>query len=414
MTTIATTPDVAQARPVRLPKVDVGRIGAHLALLLLVILWTFPTVGLLISSVRDKDQLALTGWWTALSHSTLMSASRPGTADKAVQAGDHWELTGNLFGKPTGQTIETYGNTNATIGNTVAGQPLDMPDGGQIIVQADGSYVWSFPQQPAYKGAPRIYYVTGSPPRFTLENYGKVLSSAGVAQSFVSTLTVAIPSTVIPIMIAAFAAYALAWMQFPFRGVIVALVVGLLVVPLQMSLIPVLRLYIGVADGWNAFVPGFLGALHIPGAEKVTLESKGYLSVWLAHSAFGLPLAIYLLRNYMVGLPKEVMESARIDGASHFKIFTTMVLPLSFPALASFAIFQFLWIWNDLLVALVFLGAQDDRMVLTARLVNLLGQYGNNWELLTAAAFISIVVPLIVFFSLQRYFVRGLLAGSVK
>jgi alpha-glucoside transport system permease protein len=206
---------------------------------------------------------------------------------------------------------------------------------------------------------------------------------------------VAIPATVIPIMIAAFAAYALAWMQFPMRGVIVALVVGLLVVPLQMSLIPLLRIY------------------NIVGA-TFGFESKGYPGVWLAHTAFGLPLAIYLLRNYMAGLPREIMESARIDGASHFKTFTTMVLPLSFPALASFAIFQFLWIWNDLLVALVFLGAQDNRQVLTARLVNLLGQYGNNWELLTAAAFVSIVVPLIVFFSLQRYFVRGLLAGSVK
>ena len=133
-----------------------------------------------------------------------------------------------------------------------------------------------------------------------------------------------------------------------------------------------------------------------------------------ALTAFGLPLAIYLLRNYMAGLPREIMESARIDGASHFKIFTTMVLPLSFPALASFAIFQFLWIWNDLLVALVFLGAQNDKVVLTGRLVNMLGTQGDNWELLTAGAFISIIVPLIVFFSLQRYFVRGLLAGSVK
>ena len=206
----------------------------------------------------------------------------------------------------------------------------------------------------------------------------------------------------IPILIAAFAAYALAWMQFPFRGLIVAVVVGLLVVPLQMSLIPLLRLYNIIAGGINDM------------AGHQVAESKSYLGVWLAHTAFGLPLAIYLLRNYMAGLPREIMESARMDGASHFKTFTTMVLPLSFPALASFAIFQFLWIWNDLLVALVFLGAQDDRMVLTARLVNLLGQYGNNWELLTAAAFVSIIVPLIVFFSLQRYFVRGLLAGSVK
>jgi alpha-glucoside transport system permease protein len=171
--------------------------------------------------------------------------------------------------------------------------------------------------------------------------------------------------------------------------------VALLVVPLQMSLIPLLRLY-----------GQFAGYLHV--------EPKGYVGVWLAHTGFGLPLAIFLLRNYMAGLPREIMESARIDGASHFKVFTSMVLPLSFPALASFAIFQFLWIWNDLLVALVFLGAQSDRMVLTARLVNLLGQQGQNWELLTSAAFISIVVPLIVFFALQRYFVRGLLAGSVK
>ena len=169
----------------------------------------------------------------------------------------------------------------------------------------------------------------------------------------------------------------------------------LLVVPLQVSLIPLLRLYNVVAGAFGA-------------------ESKGYVGVWLAHTAFGLPLAIYLLRNYMAGLPREILESARIDGASHFKIFTTMILPLSFPALASFAIFQFLWIWNDLLVALVFLGAQNDKVVLTGRLVNLLGTRGDNWELLTAGAFVSIIVPLTVFFALQRYFVRGLLAGSVK
>ena len=395
MSTIASTPVAIESQPIRLPKINIGRIAAHVALLVLVVLWTFPTVGLLISSVRDKDQLALTGWWTALAPSTLMAGSRAGTADKAVQAGDHWEIKGNVFESPTGQTIETYGATSATIGKTLAGRPLDMQDGGTIVVQPNGDFVWSFPQQPTYSGSPRIYYVTGSPPRFTFDNYVRVLNSTGVAQSFINSLTVAIPATVIPIMIAAFAAYALAWMQFPFRGVVVAVVVGLLVVPLQMSLIPLLRLY------------------NIVGA-TFGFESKGYPGVWLAHTAFGLPLAIYLLRNYMAGLPREIMESARIDGASHFKTFTTMVLPLSFPALASFAIFQFLWIWNDLLVALVFLGAQDNRQVLTARLVNLLGQYGNNWELLTAAAFVSIIVPLIVFFSLQRYFVRGLLAGSVK
>jgi alpha-glucoside transport system permease protein len=270
-----------------------------------------------------------------------------------------------------------------------------MRDGGEITVQANGDYVWASPTEFTYTGAPRVYFVVRSPPRFSLENYFAVLSAQGIAQSFINTLTVAIPSTVIPILIAAFAAYALAWMRFGGRGLIIALVVGLLVVPLQMSLIPLLRMYNGIANIFGG-------------------EAKGYLGVWLAHTAFGLPLAIYLLRNYMAGLPREIMESARIDGASHFKIFTTMVLPLSFPALASFAIFQFLWIWNDLLVALVFLGAQDDKVVLTGRLVNLLGTQGDNWELLTAGAFVSIVVPLTVFFALQRYFVRGLLAGSVK
>ena len=204
-----------------------------------------------------------------------------------------------------------------------------------------------------------------------------------------------IPATIIPILIAAFAAYALAWMKFPGRALLIAVIVGLLVVPLQMSLIPLLKLYNGVG--------AFFG-----------VPAKTYLGIWLAHTGFGLPFAIYLLRNYIAGLPREIMESARIDGASDFEIFVKIVLPLSFPALASFAIFQFLWVWNDLLVAMVFLGAQNDQLVLTARLVNLLGSRGGNWEILTASAFVTIIVPLIVFFSLQRFLVRGLLSGSVK
>jgi alpha-glucoside transport system permease protein len=397
MTSISTTGPVVAARSLGKPKakVNIGRIGAHVALLIFVVVWTFPTFGLLISSVRDKDQLALTGWWTSLSSTTLENAGRVSTADSQVQDGANWVIKGNIFNNEVGQTIDSYGATDADIRKTPAGQSTTMRAGGTITVQPNGDYVWTSPTQFTFSGEPRIYFVAGSSPRFTFDNYNRVINSTGIARSFVNSLTVAIPATVIPIMIAAFAAYALAWMRFPFRAVIVALVVGLLVVPLQMSLIPLLRLYNIIAGSFG-------------------VEAKSYLGVWLAHTAFGLPLAIYLLRNYMAGLPREIMESARMDGASHFKIFTSMVLPLSFPALASFAIFQFLWVWNDLLVALVFLGAQDDRMVLTARLVNLLGQYGNNWELLTAAAFISIIVPLIVFFALQRYFVRGLLAGSVK
>jgi alpha-glucoside transport system permease protein len=178
-------------------------------------------------------------------------------------------------------------------------------------------------------------------------------------------------------------------MQFPFRNVLFIIVVALLVVPLQMSLIPILRIY---------------SSLDVVGS---------YPGLWLAHTGFGLPLAIYLLRNYIGGLPREVIESAQIDGASHFQIFVRLVIPLSIPALASFAIFQFLWVWNDLLVARVFLGQTGDQ-VLTLRIKGMTGTYGDSWEIMTSSAFISMVVPLIVFFSLQRYFVRGLLAGSVK
>ena len=398
MTAITSEIGVSRPRAVspNRPRIRIGRIAANVALLFFVTLWTFPTVGLLISSVRDKDQLAVSGWWTALTNSTRQATARVGLASGQIEEGGAFVIKGNLLGEDRGkQQIRSFGTTNAGVGAVPAGGTTPMRDGGEITVQASGDYAWASPARFTQTGAPRVYFTVGSPPRFTLDNYFEVLRANGIGQSFINSITVAIPSTVIPIMIAAFAAYALAWMRFPGRGLVVALVVGLLVVPLQMSLIPLLRLYNNIA--------GVLGT-----------ESKGYFGVWLAHTAFGLPLAIYLLRNYMAGLPREILESARIDGASHFKIFTTMVLPLSFPALASFAIFQFLWIWNDLLVALVFLGAQDNKVVLTGRLVNLLGTQGDHWELLTAGAFVSIIVPLCVFFALQRYFVRGLLAGSVK
>jgi alpha-glucoside transport system permease protein len=180
-------------------------------------------------------------------------------------------------------------------------------------------------------------------------------------------------------------------MQFPGRALLVAFIVGLLVVPLQMALIPLLKLHMQIGIG------------------------KGFLGVWLAHTGFGLPLAIYLLRNYMVGLPKDIIENSRIDGATDFQIFMKIILPLSFPALAAFSIFQFLWTWNDLLVAKVFLfDSSGQTVVMTAKLVELLGSKGGNWEILATSAFVSIVVPLIVFFTLQKYLVRGLLTGSVK
>jgi alpha-glucoside transport system permease protein len=386
----------ATGRPDWLANLDVSRILTHLSLLFLVVIWTVPTAGLLISSLRDKDQLAVSGWWTALTTSVSQEVTRLPTAEAAVEENDRFLIRGNIFGESGNKAVQSYGLSARELAAAQPGQPLPMNDGGEITVQADGAYEWASDTAFAHTRGPRVFYIATIAPRFTIENYIEVLSASGVGRSFINSFTVTIPATIIPILMAAFAAYALAWMRFPFRGLIVAVVVGLLVVPLQMSLIPLLSMYNGIARTF--------------GAE----DGKTYLGIWLAHTAFGLPLAIYLLRNYMAGLPKEIMESARIDGASHFKIFTGMVLPLSFPALASFSIFQFLWVWNDLLVAMVFLGAQDRQLVLTGKLVSLLGSRGNNWEILTAGAFITIVVPLIVFFALQRYFVRGLLAGSVK
>jgi alpha-glucoside transport system permease protein len=238
--------------------------------------------------------------------------------------------------------------------------------------------------------------------QWTFDNYQQALDAQGFENAFLNSVAVAIPATVIPITIAAFAAYAFSWMEFPGRHLLFVLVVGLLVVPLQMALIPILRLYV---DG------GHLGSAVI----FPDLRLNGtFLGVWLAHTAFGLPLAVYLLRNYIGALPSSVIESAKMDGADHFTIFWRLVVPLSVPALAAFAIFQFLWVWNDLLVAYVFLGGTRQNRVITIALANLVGTHGENWHLLTAAAFISMVLPLIVFFALQRYFVRGLTAGSVK
>ena len=371
-----------------------GRIAVHLAVLAIVIVWLLPTFGLFVSSFRDKDQLAVSGWWTALSSIEQSGAGRTAGAADQVEENGTFVIAGNLFEGAAAGTVSRFGLTVRDPGAFGVGEIAEI-DGTRLTVEADGSYRWTSPTPFESDRGQRVYYFAETPPEFTLENYREVLTASGIGQSFVNSLTVTLPATVIPILIAAFAAYAFSWMNFPFRNLLFALVVALLVVPLQMSLIPLLQLYNGVG--------GLLG-----------VDAKGYVGIWLAHTGFGLPLAIYLLRNYIGSLPKDIIESARIDGASHYKIFTRMILPLSVPALASFAIFQFLWVWNDLLIAMVFLGNSDSQLVLTARLRELLGSRGANWEILTASAFISIVVPLLVFFSLQRFFVRGLLAGSVK
>jgi alpha-glucoside transport system permease protein len=372
-----------------------ARWGVHIAVLLIVIVWTIPTLGILVSSLRDRDQIAVSGWWTALTTSAQTGQGRTEGADAQVEQNGRFVITGNLLEEDDARVIRSFGTRIQNPTEHEAGTAADLGDGVTLQVNEDGSYEQSSPT--AFEGnrGQRIFFEAATPPRFTTENYRTVLFSEGIGRSFINSLTVTIPATIIPILIAAFAAYALAWMKFPGRAILIAVVIGLLVVPLQMSLIPLLKLYNGVGT--------FFG-----------VPAKTYLGIWLAHTGFGLPFAIYLLRSYIAGLPREIMESARIDGASDFEIFVKIVLPLSFPVLASFAIFQFLWVWNDLLVAMVFLGSGSNQLVLTGKLNALLGSRGGDWEILTTSAFITIIVPLIVFFSLQRYFVRGLLAGSVK
>jgi len=271
----------------------------NLAILAICALWTLPTLGLLVTSVRDPANITTSGWWTALLH------------------------------------------------------PFE-------------------------------------PNQWTLSNYQTVIASDGMGNAFINSLIVTIPSTVIPITIAAFAAYAFAWIPFRGRGILFIIVVGLLVVPIQMSLIPILKIY---------------SAGNLYGS---------FLGIWLAHTGFGLPLAVFLLYNFMSQLPRDLFESASIDGASHLQTFMRIVLPLSIPALGAFAIFQFLWVWNDLLLALVFLGPNAEVRVLPTALYQLIGARGGSWHLLTAGAFLTMIVPLVVFLLLQRAFVRGILAGSVK
>ncbi|GGI06741.1 carbohydrate ABC transporter permease [Egicoccus halophilus] len=239
--------------------------------------------------------------------------------------------------------------------------------------------------------------------QWTIDNYATVLGQArGFGAAFVNSLAVTIPATIIPITIALFAAYAFSWMQFKGRYLLFVGVVALIAVPLHVALIPVLRLY---QSGMEVFGITIFPALQLQGS---------FPAMWLAHTGFGLPLAIYLLRNYVGSLPSSIIESARVDGASHMQIFTRLIVPLSVPAIAAFATLQFLWVWNDLLVALVFLGGTPDVRVLQVALADLQGAFGQNRHILPAAAFVTMALPMVVFFSLQRFFVRGLTAGAVK
>jgi alpha-glucoside transport system permease protein len=364
----------------------------HLSVAALVLAWILPTLGLFISSFRTGDQIATSGWWRAIS--TQESQLPPIRIEGGeVQEGAEFVIAGNLFGQ-AGAEISRWGTSSKEPNAYAAGDSAQLADGSSLTIGADGAFRLSSPTTLKDARLPRVFVTASTPPEFTLSNYSNVvftpLAGQSIGKAFLNTLTVSIPATIIPILVAAFAAYALAWMDFPGRALLVAFVVALLVVPLQLALIPLLQLHNAIGIG------------------------KGYLGVWLAHTGFGLPMAIYLLRNYMVGLPRDIIENAKVDGATDFQIFTRIILPLSFPALASFAIFQFLWTFNDLLVAMVFLGTGKDELVLTANLMGLMGSRGGDWEILSTSAFVSIIVPLIVFFAMQKYLVRGLLAGSVK
>ncbi|MGR3624980.1 MAG: carbohydrate ABC transporter permease [Limimaricola sp.] len=370
--------------------------AVNIAVVALVALWVFPTLGLLISSFRTGDQIASSGWWKSMLPTEQNLTLRTAGGDEAEQIDGLYTVSGNLFAVEGIEPLDisAFGTSSRAVGAYEPGETVDMGDGEIITVEPNGDYVYTSVEEMSGRGQ-RVFVTAEVAPEFTLENYDNMLfdpsNIEGMSKAFFNTLTVSIPATIIPILVAAFAAYALAWMDFPGRALLIAAIVGLLVVPLQLALIPLLKFHNEIGIG------------------------KGYLGVWMAHTGFGLPLAIYILRNYMVGLPRDIIENAKVDGATDFQIFTKIILPLSFPALASFAIFQFLWTWNDLLVAIVFLlDSSGETTVMTKQIIELLGTRGGNWEILATAAFVSIAVPLVVFFAMQKYLVRGLLAGSVK
>jgi alpha-glucoside transport system permease protein len=301
---------------------------------------------------------------------------------------------------------------DVTIGGT-ARRTLSSPWASAVVIII--TVLWTIPTfgllvtslRPSGPATSSGWWTVFTDPELTLENYAEVLGggeivSGGILPYFFNSFAIAIPAAIFPLVIATMCAYALAWIPFKGATVLFFLIFALQIVPLQMALLPLLQLF---NLGWSIGPVPVIPDLNLGGT---------YIPLWVAHTMFALPLAVFLLHNFMAQLPRDLMEAAVVDGASHFMIFRKIVLPLSVPAIASFAIFQFLWVWNDLLVALTFAGGTPNVAPITAYLANIVGSYGAKTHLITAGAFIAIVVPLIVFFALQRFFVRGLLAGSVK
>ncbi len=376
-------------------KFSLSSILAQFLLLFFVIIWITPTFGLFVSSLRDKDLLAISGWWTSLFTAQVNEIYRMDGKDAQIKESDYFIIKGNFFNNVEGKKIQSFGITSKKINEFLIEEIGTFKDKSEVVVFENGNYIWKSQNEFTKNKGKRIFTTSLSPPKFTLDNYKEVLFKEGIGQAFINTLAVAIPSTLIPLIICSFFAYALSWMKFFGRDTLLAIIIASLVVPLQMSLIPILTIY------------NDIGALF-------GVAAKSYPGVWMAHTGFGLASTTFLLRNFIKSLPNEMMEAARVDGATHYDIFVRIILPLSIPAFASIFILQFLWVWNDLLVGLVFLDQVPSEIILTAKLKELLGSRGENWEILTTGAFVSMTVPLAIFFMLQRYFIRGLVAGSVK
>ena len=376
-------------------KINFSSLLSQLLLLFFVIIWITPTFGLFISSLRDKDLLAISGWWTSLTTTNVNEIYRMSGKEEQIEENGYFIIKGNFFNNVEGKKIQSFGISSKRINQFKIGETGIFKDKSEVNIFENGDYIWKSLNKFEKKKGKRIFTTSLSPPKFTFDNYKEVLFKEGIGQAFINTLAVAIPSTLIPLIICSFFAYALSWMQFFGRDTLLAIVIASLVVPLQMSLIPILTIY------------NDIGALF-------GVAAKSYPGVWMAHTGFGLASTTFLLRNFIKSLPNEMMEAARVDGASHYDIFLRIILPLSIPAFASIFILQFLWVWNDLLVGLVFLDQVPSEIILTAKLKELLGSRGENWEILTTGAFVSMTVPLLIFFLLQRYFIRGLVAGSVK
>jgi alpha-glucoside transport system permease protein len=400
---------------------------SHIVLALIVFIWVVPFVALVSTSMRSEVAAKTSGFWTSFTPTELGhrfgTHERGGTEPIVVMRGNilerinagtsGYEVSGDVKSiliKTRIADPENPGKTKLVRKLVPAGEAMDVR-GGEFVFDINGDFTWTFDEAKAPKPKNLDVFIDQDP-AFGADAYIEVLfDNKNVPNALISSFIVTIPATIIPITIAAFAAYAFAWMQFPGRDWLFVIVVSLMVVPTQLAFLPILQGFSGIAS-WATALNQWLTDCEL--TDSCQVASKSFASLWITHTAFGLPLAIYLLRNYIVGLPKELLQSARIDGASHLQIFTRIIVPLSVPALASFSIFQFLWVWNDLIVALYIGPNNSSDLVFPIRLQKQLGTFKDQLHLLNASAVISMIVPVVVFLSMQRYFIRGLLAGSVK